>query len=100
MAIPKQSLLLGYYTKVNHFARYIKVRAFSDPYFTVYGQNRIFPFLDRIRDSVEIQENTDTILPIYGEMRTTESPYFGIFHKVDNYKILFLNQGRAVQNNI
>ena len=37
LAIPKQSLLLGCYTTVNHVARYVEIWAFYDPYFTVYG---------------------------------------------------------------
>ena len=67
-----------------HCVKYAKIRAFSDPYFPQYGQNRIriFPYLDRIRDSVQIRENTDTILPTYEKMRIRESPYFGIFHTV------------------
>ena len=58
--------------------------AFSDPYFPVYGQNRIriFPYLDRIGGFVQIQENTDTILPTYGKIRIRQSPYFGVFHTV------------------
>ena len=100
LAVPKQSLILGYYTTVNHFARYVEIRAFSDPFFTVYAQNRIFPFLDRIKDSVEIQENTDILLSINGEIQTTESQYSGIFYTVDNYKILFLKQERSLQNNM
>ena len=52
--------------------KYAKIRAFSNPYFPVNEQNyiRIFPYLDRIEesvqntrkygyDSVHIQENTD-----------------------------------------
>ena len=58
--------------------------AFSDPCFPVYGQNRIriFSYLDRIGDFVQIQENTDTILPTYGKIRIRQSPYFGVFHTV------------------
>ena len=44
LTIPKQSLL-DIYTTINHFTRYVEIRAFSDPYFTVYGQNRMFPYL-------------------------------------------------------
>ena len=64
--------------------KYTEIRAVSDLYFTVCGQNRIriFPYLDRISDSVQIRENTDAILPTYGKIRIRESPYFGIFHAV------------------
>ena len=50
LVIPKQSLLLGH-TTVDHCTRYIEMRASSDPYFPLYGQNRIFPYLDRIGDT-------------------------------------------------
>ena len=50
-----------------HCVKYPEIQAFFDPYFPVYGQNRIriFQYLDRIRDSVQMRENTDTILPTY-----------------------------------
>ena len=64
--------------------KYTEIRAFSDPYFSIYRQNRvrIFPYLDRIGDSVQMRESTDTILPLYRKMRIRESPYFGIFNAV------------------
>ena len=51
------------------------MQAFSDPYFPVYGQNRIriFPYLVRIGNSVQIQENTVMILETYGKIRSRES---------------------------
>ena len=50
-----------------HCVKYPEIRAFFDPYFPVYEQNRIriFQYLDRIRDSVQMRKNTDTILPTY-----------------------------------
>ena len=47
------------------------MRAFSDAYFLLYGHNpiRIFPYLDRIGDSFQIREKTDTILPTYWKNR-------------------------------
>ena len=66
--------------------KYAEIRAFSDPYFPVYGENliRIFSYLNRIGDSgsAQIRENTDTILFTYGKTRVRESPYFDIFHAV------------------
>ena len=47
-------------------------------------EKRIFPYLDRIGDPVQILENTDTVLSTYVKIRTKESPYFSIFHAVDN----------------
>ena len=70
--------LFIYCNTVDHCVRYVKERAFSDPYFPVYGQNRIF-------DSFQIRENADAILSIHGEIRIGESPYFDISHAVRNY---------------
>ena len=54
--------------------------------FPVYRQNgiRISPYMDRIYD---IRENTDTILSIYGKIRTRENSYFDIFHPVGTVTI-------------
>ena len=64
--------------------KYTERQAFSDPYFSIYGQNhiRIFPYLDRIGDFLQMRESMDTILPTYRKIRIGESPYFGIFHAV------------------
>ena len=64
--------------------KYIQKHDFSDPYFTVYGQNRIriFPYLDRVGDFDQIRENTYLILSIYAKIRIREMPYFGKFHTV------------------
>ena len=64
----------------------IVTRAFSDRYFPVYGQShtRIFPYWDRIRESDQIWENTDTIPSIYGKIWIMESPHFGIFNTVES----------------
>ena len=53
-----------------HCVKYAKIQAFSDLYFLVYRQNRIriFPCF------------------IYEKMRIRESPYFGIFHVVEDVK--------------
>ena len=67
-----------YCNTVDHCVRYVKERAFPDPYFPVYGQNRIF-------DSFQIRENADAILSIHGEIRIGESPYFDISHAVRDY---------------
>ena len=92
------------YPTVDHRARYVEARAFFDPHFPVYGQNRIFPYNTRIiqirENIVQIRENMDTILFIYWQIWTKESPYFGIFHAMDNYKRLFAKQEKAVQNNV
>ena len=57
----------------------LKIPAFCDLHFLVYGQNRIrsFLYMDRILEFVHIQENKDTILFIYGEIRMRKSPHFG-----------------------
>ena len=41
----------------------LKLLAFCDPHFLIYGQNRIrsFLYMDRILEFVHIQENKDTI---------------------------------------
>ena len=51
------------------YMKYAKIQAFSDSYFPVCGQTyiRIFRYLERISDSVQTRENTDTILSIYGK---------------------------------
>ena len=69
-----------------------EIPAFSDPYFPVYGQNRIriFPYLDRIEDSVQLRENTDTILLTYGKIRLEKariSANIGIFHAVGEQEL-------------
>ena len=58
--------------------------AFSDPFFPEYGKNHIgiFTYLDRIRHSVQIQENADTILLTYGKILIRENPCFGILDAV------------------
>ena len=59
-----------------------KIQAFSDLYFSVYGQNRIliFPYFDRFSDFLQKQENADTLLSIYGKKWIKEILYFGIFY--------------------
>ena len=54
----------------NHCEKYAEMRAFSDTYFPIYGQNsiRISPNKDRVVDR---------------KKRIRESPYFGIFYKVN-----------------
>ena len=53
--------------------------AFCDPYFLVYGQNRIrrFVYMDRILEFVHMRENKGTILSIYGKIRIRKSTHFG-----------------------
>ena len=68
--------------------------------FPLYEQNRIFPYLERIEDFVQIPQKTNTTLSIYGKIRTKESPYCGIFHAVDNYKRKLLKEGKAVENDV
>ena len=70
-----------------------KIRGFSDTYFPVYRQNRIriSQRIDRIYD---IPENADTVLSIYGKIRTTENPYIDIFHPVryrNNFSYVYFN---------
>ena len=48
--------------------------------------SRIFSYLDRIGESVQLLENTDKILSIFGRIWIKESPYFGIFHKWSPHK--------------
>ena len=84
LTIQKQSLLLGY-TTIDHFTRYSEIRAFSNPYFPVYGHYHIGDF-------TQILENTDTILFINGDIQTNQSPYLEISSAVDNYKWLFVKQ--------
>ena len=66
--------------------KHAEIRAFFDPYFSVYEQNhiRIFPYLDRIGESVQIRKNADTILSIYRKIRIRESLYFGIFYTMES----------------
>ena len=54
----------------NHCEEYAEMRAFSDPYFPVYGQNsiRISLYKDRIVDR---------------KKQTRESPYFGVFYTLN-----------------
>ena len=56
--------------------KYVEICAFLDLYFPVYGQNCIciFLYLDRIRDSFQIQENTGMILPTYSKKLRSEKP--------------------------
>ena len=51
---------------------------------------RIFPHMDKIADSVNIRENTDTLLSLCVKTRIRGSPYFGIF-----YAVIVINQHRA-----
>lgn len=60
--------------------KYAKVRAFSDPYFTIFGQNR------RFEDSVQIRENKDTILS--NLIMIKESPYLSTFLSVEFFMSL------------
>ena len=57
----------------------LKLLAFCDPHFLIYGQNRIrsFLYMDRILEFVHIRENKDTVLFIYGKIRMRKSPHFG-----------------------
>ena len=55
----------------------------------------IFLYLDRISDSVQIQENTDTILSIYGKTWIKESLYLGIFHSVE-FSVTLLNGSKLL----
>ena len=65
--------------------KYAEIRAFSDPHFPAYGQNctRIFPYLDRISDPLEItekygydsahiRENTDQRKPVFRHISHSE----------------------------
>ena len=63
-----------------HCVKNAKKRAFSDLLFPIYGQNRIriFQYLGKFSDSVQIRKNTDVIRSIYGKMWIRESLYFGI----------------------
>ena len=74
----------GWKCSARHCVKYVNIRAFSDPFFPEYGKNHIgiFTYLDRIRHSVQIQENADTILLTYGKILIRESPYFGILDAV------------------
>ena len=51
--------------------------AFCDPHFLICGQNRIrsLLYMDRILASVQIWENNDTIMFIYGKIRMRKSPH-------------------------
>ena len=65
-------LLVSIQLLFSHCVKYAEIRALSDPYFPVCGQNRfsIFPYLDGIRkygyDSVHIQENMDQKKSLFG----------------------------------
>ena len=58
----------------------LKLLAFCDPHFLIYGQNRIrsFLYMDRILEFVHIWENKDTILFICGKIRIRKSLHFGV----------------------
>ena len=55
----------------------------------------IFLYLDRISDSVQIQENTDTILSIYEKTWIKGSLYLGIFHSVE-FSVTLLNGSKLL----
>ena len=60
----------------------------------------IFLCLGRIEDSVgsvQIQENTDTILPIYGKIWIKESPYLAIFHSRELF-VTLVNSWKPLAN--
>ena len=90
----KPVLLVGIQLLFSHCVKYVEIRAFSDPCFPVCEQNRIriFPYLGRTRisDSVQIRENTDKVLSIYGKIRIRESSYFSIFHAVSSWTFTFI----------
>ena len=73
--------------------KYDKIWAFSDSYFPVYGQNhiRIFPYLDRITDSAQIQENMDTILPTYGKIQPEKAHILAYFTQYENSSWMLSN---------
>ena len=58
-----------------------KIRAFHDPYFLVYGRNpiRSFPYLVRFSDSVQIRENTNMTLSIYGKYGSEKARVMAYF---------------------
>ena len=57
---------------------------FSHAYFPAYEQNciRIFPYIDKLEDSVHIQEASDTILSMYEKMRITKSRHFKLHYNM------------------
>ena len=57
---------------------YVGIRAFSGPYFCVYGQNRI-RIVQYIADFVYIEENKETTLSLYRKIHIRESPEFGVY---------------------
>ena len=59
-----------------------KMRPFSHPYFPVFVQNCIciFPYMDKLEDSVHIQETLDTILSIYEKMPITKSWHLKLYY--------------------
>ena len=65
-----------------HCVKSAKIQAFHDPYFPLYARNRIciIPYLDRFSDSVQIRENTNMTLSIFGKILIKKSWYFGIFY--------------------
>ena len=62
-----QVLLVSIELLFSYCVKYVEIRAFSDLYFPVCGQNRIFIslYLHRISDSVQIRENTDQRKPLF-----------------------------------
>ena len=54
-----------------HYVKSAETRAFHDPYFPVHGWNRvrIFLYLVRFSNSVQIRENTNMNLSIYGKLQ-------------------------------
>ena len=58
-----------------------ETRAFHDPYFPVYGRNciHIFPYLVRFSDSVQIWENKNMILSIYGKHESEKARVLAYF---------------------
>ena len=78
----QQNFFFQFKSTLRHCMKYGKIwRAFSDMYFPLHGQNRIriSPYMGII---YKIRKNKDTIMSIYGKLRTRESRYFKIFHPV------------------
>ena len=65
--------------------KYIEIQTFCDLYFLVYGQNRIriFPYLDAIANSVQIQKNADMILPLYGKVQKKPYGYWMVSGEIE-----------------
>ena len=58
--------------------------AFCDPRFLICGQNRIrsLLYIDRVLAFVQLLENNDTILFIYGKIQMRKSPHFvAVLHR-------------------